>query len=166
MKSYMTVMLISATVLLIPNTAQSNNHQSSLYQQLLNMDQILFEQSFNRCKQDVLEPVIAEDFEFYHDVAGVQNRAEFLKAVEKNICSTPDRKPIRKLVSNSLKVFPLKNNGKLYGAIQQGEHEFFIKEPNKALYKTSVARFTHLWVLTDDQWQLKRVLSYDHQSPE
>lgn len=164
MKRLITITFINISLVLMPHTLQASNAQSSLYQQLLKMDDILFEQSFNQCQMDVLDPIITDDFEFYHDVAGVQNRTEFLNAIKNNICSTPNVKPIRKLVDNSLNVFPLKNKGKLYGAIQHGEHEFYIKEPNKALYKTSVAKFTHLWMLKDGKWQLTRVLSYDHKN--
>ena len=34
------------------------------------------------------------------------------------------------------------------------------------LYPTSVAKFTHLWLLDGEQWRLKRALSYDHQTPK
>ena len=82
------------------------------------------------------------------------------------MCSTPERKPIRKLVDGSLDVFPLYNEGILYGAIQNGVHEFYIKEPDKELYKTNIAPFTSLWIIEENQWKLKRVLSYDHQIPQ
>ncbi|MEQ8523163.1 hypothetical protein [Gracilimonas sp.] len=60
----------------------------------------------------------------------------------------------------------MKDNGELYGAIQRGEHEFYILEPGKEMYKTGFARFTHLWLLEDGEWILKRVLSYDHKDPD
>ncbi|MBL4706380.1 MAG: beta-lactamase family protein, partial [Flavobacteriales bacterium] len=78
----------------------------------------------------------------------------------------PNRKPIRKLVNGSMEVFSLYNEGKLYGAIQNATHEFYIKEPEKELYKTNIAIFTHLWLLDGNIWKLKRSLSYDHQIPK
>ncbi|TQV89572.1 nuclear transport factor 2 family protein [Aliikangiella coralliicola] len=141
--------------------AQSND-EAKLDSQMRKLDALLFEDGFNLCRIEKFEPFIAEDLEFYHDIAGHQNRAEFLKAVKDNICSNQDKKPIRKLVPGSMKIFPLKNNGVLYGAIQNGVHEFYIKEPEKTLYKTGIAKFTHLWLLKDGQWKLKRVLSFDH----
>jgi len=139
--------------------------ESELFQDLKNADNILFEKGFNECDMEKTDQLIHQDFEFYHDEGGVQNREEFFKAITDNICSSKDRKPIRKLVEGTLKVFRLKNNGKTYGAIQKGKHLFYIKEPNKELYLTSIASFTHLFVLQNDQWKLKRVLSYDHHEP-
>ncbi|MDH6250555.1 hypothetical protein M2347_000282 [Chryseobacterium sp. H1D6B] len=47
--------------------------------------------------------------------------------------------------------------------IQEGNHEFF--RLNKGKWnKTGRAKFTHLWILEDGKWKLKRVLSYDHKS--
>ena len=57
----------------------------------------------------------------------------------------------------------LKQSGELYGAIQKGVHRFYIKEPDKDLYLTGSARFTHVWLLEESAWVLKTVLSYDHE---
>ena len=62
---------------------------SDLFKTLKSKDSIIFERTFNRCETEKLEPIIAEDFEFYHDIAGMQDRAGFLKAVKNNVCSTP-----------------------------------------------------------------------------
>ncbi|WP_300434595.1 nuclear transport factor 2 family protein [Christiangramia sp.] len=143
------------------------DRESDLYKQLQSRDSLLFDLGFNQCKIGQFENFISEDLEFYHDQGGLStNKEDFLNAVKNNICANPDKKPIRKLVNESLQVFPLYENGELYGAIQKGIHDFYIKEPNKELYKTSSAKFTHIWLLENKEWILKRVLSYDHQSPE
>ena len=130
------------------------------------MDSIIFDAGFNQCNLEAMKNAVHDDFEFYHDQSGFNDsKADFLKGFEQNICSNKDFKPIRKLVQGSLKVFPLKNNGILYGAIQNGDHEFYIKEAGKELYLTSIAKFTHVWELDGGQWKLKRVLSYDHREP-
>jgi hypothetical protein len=157
------IILITATCIQ-PIRAQVEK-SSELFKTLAEKDSLLFNQGFNRCNYMVLENIISTDLEFYHDVSGVQNRTDFFKATRENICSDPKRKPIRKLVSGSLTVFPLKNMGQVYGAIQKGTHRFYIKEPNKDLYLTSTAKFTHVWILVEDTWKLKTVLSYDHQGP-
>jgi len=144
--------------------ASANSEQDEqLFSQFIELDNLLFEESFNKCRVEVLPPLIMEDFEFYHDVGGVQNRTEFLKAIKDNICSNPNKKPMRKLVSGSMEIFSLKNNGILYGVVQRGIHEFYIKETGKKIYKNGIAKFTHLWILDDGKWKLKRVLSFDHQ---
>jgi len=140
---------------------------SDLYKQLKSRDSLLFDLGFNRCKIDQFESFVSDDLEFYHDKGGLTiNKEDFLKNVRNNICSNPNKKPIRKLVPKSLEVYPLYENEKLYGAIQKGTHEFYLKEPNKKKYKTGSAKFTHVWILENSEWILKRVLSYDHKSPE
>lgn len=140
---------------------------SELFQKLLEKDSLLFKEGFDKCRISEFENFISEDLEFYHDQGGLStNKEDFLNAVRNNICGNPAKKPIRKLRNGSLEVFPLYQNGKLYGAIQKGTHDFFIKEPEKELYMTSTAKFTHVWLLQNDKWILKRVLSYDHQSPQ
>lgn len=140
---------------------------SELFLQLKGMDSLLFEEGFNKCNFDALDSIVSEDLEFYHDQSGLsKTKAQFLTTIKENICASPDKKPIRKLESKSLEVFPLYNNGELYGAIQEGEHNFYMKEPGKEMYFTSTARFIHLWMLEDGNWLLKRVLSYDHKTPE
>ena len=136
---------------------------SELFQTLKKNDSLLFAEGFNNCNPAAFEHFIAEDLEFYHDQGGLTtNKKDFLADLKENVCSSPNRKALRKLIPGSLQVFPLYENGKLYGAIQKGRHDFFIQEPGKETYQTSTARFTHLWVLKDGEWILKKVLSYDH----
>lgn len=137
---------------------------SELFRALKKNDSLLFDAGFNNCKISAFEHLVSQDLEFYHDQGGLTtNKEDFLTNVRNNICSSPDKKPIRKLDAESLQVFPLYSNGKLYGALQKGRHDFFIKEPGKELYQTSTALFTHVWLLENGEWILKRVLSYDHQ---
>lgn len=139
---------------------------SEIFLQLKNMDSLFFEAGFNNCEITAFEAFVSNDLEFYHDQSGLStSKSEFLETLKQNICSSPDKKPIRQLKPESLEVFPLYQNGELYGAIQKGEHDFYIKEPEKELIFTSTARFTHLWLLKDESWMLKRVLSYDHKTP-
>ncbi|MCC7465752.1 MAG: DUF4440 domain-containing protein, partial [Saprospiraceae bacterium] len=99
---------------------------------------------------------------FYHDQGGVQNRDIFLEKTKKYICSNTGTKPIRKVVEESLEVYPMYDNGVLYGAIQSGIHDFYRREKDKADVHTGRAKFTHLYLLVNGQWLLKEVLSFDH----
>jgi CubicO group peptidase (beta-lactamase class C family) len=139
---------------------------SALFLTMKKIDSVFFERSFNLCDIEYLETAIHKDLLFFHDQSGIQNRADFLKAVKENICSSPDHKPIRKLDENSLEVFPLYNDGKLYGAIENGIHNFYIREPDKMDIATSTAKFTMVWLLENENWLLKEVLSFDHHDPE
>lgn len=165
MIKFLKVLLVLAT--LSSQTIQAQVEATSdLFIQLAKMDSIIFERGFNMCLLAEIGPSISDDLEFYHDQGGLsETKIEFLDALKQNICSNFDKKPIRKLANGSLNVFPLDNNGVLYAAIQHGEHEFYIKEPNRPAYLTSTAMFTHVWILENDSWILKRVLSYDHKSP-
>ena len=137
---------------------------SELYQSFIKKDSILFDAGFNNCDLVAIEKVLAEDLEFYHDVGGLQDKAMFMKAMKENICSSPDRKPIRKLTPNSVKIYRLNQNEQLYGVIQEGVHEFYIHEPGKELYQTGSALFSILWLKVEDEWKAKRIYSYHHQA--
>lgn len=138
---------------------------SKVFLELKEMDKLFFDEGFNKCNIQAFTPFISEDVEFYHDKGGITLGKEALvQSIKQNICGNKEIKPIRKLVEGTLEVHPLYSKNTLYGAIQSGVHEFYIQEPNKELYKTGIAKFTHLWLKTENNtWTLKRVLSYDHQ---
>jgi Domain of unknown function (DUF4440) len=136
---------------------------SKLFKDVMELDSHLFDEGFNECKLDVTDKYVAADLEFFHDKGGSQNRAQFMAAVKKNICSNPNGKPIRTLVVGSSQVFPLENDGVLYGAVQMGVHRFDTKGADVAKVGYTLAKFTHVWLIRDGKWQLKSAISYDHQ---
>jgi hypothetical protein len=130
---------------------------SELYTTLKSKDSLLFEVGFNQCELSQFEQLVGEDFEFYHDISGVnRSKAEFMATMREGLCRSGENSTRRELVKGSLEVFPLYNNSNLYGAIQRGMHRF----------GESTARFTHLWLLEDNEWKLSRVLSFDHLTKE
>ena len=134
----------------------------ALFEELRRADGQVFEEGFNRCNLRALEEAIHPDLEFMHDVGGMQKRDAFFKTFRENICGNPANKPIRRLVEGSLEVYPLKDKGKLYGAVQMGRHEFLIAEAGKEPRLTGKARFVHTWLRDGERWKLYRVISYDH----
>jgi hypothetical protein len=160
MKKSILPIFLSITSLLSAQVAKD----SELFLALKTHDSLFFEKSFNECDLVFLEKAIHSELVFYHDQGGVQNKTSFLESVKNNICSNPNQKPIRKVKAESLEVFPLYQNGQLYGVIQNGIHEFYIREPHKKDILTSTARFTHVYLLENKQWILKEVLSFDHQN--
>ncbi|RXM51489.1 MULTISPECIES: DUF4440 domain-containing protein [unclassified Chryseobacterium] len=132
-----------------------------LYLTAKKLDSLIFKEGFNKCNPSHYNTIISDDLEFYHDVGGVSKGKEaFVASVKNNICSTPG-KVKRELIPNSMLVYPMYNNKTLYGFIQEGNHEFF-ENTNGKWNKTGQAKFTHLWILENNQWKLKRVLSYNH----
>lgn len=156
--AYFIICILS--LLMMPRTNAQN--QASLNKEIRTLDSLLFDVAFNTCDLSPLEDIISEDFEFYHDQGGITgSKNEFIESIKNNICGI-NYQPIRKLVEGTFKVYPLASNGVLYGAIQESVHRFFAREENKPEYFTSIARMTHLWLLENDEWKLKRVLSFDH----
>lgn len=159
--------LISAFLVAAPAAHAPANAQvaegSDLYAQILAADRVLFERGFNQCDPAAMDEILSPDFRFVHDQNGLtQSRAQFLTGFNQSICSNPQRKPIRVMVPGSLQVFALRNEGKLYGAIQMVQNRYMIREPGKELYETSNGRVINLWLLEEGRWRLRESLSYDH----
>jgi hypothetical protein len=135
---------------------------SDLFRTLKTRDSLLFEVGFNTCDISQFEKLVSDDFEFYHDKSGITaTKADFITSIRDGLCKM-DYKARRELVDNSLEVYPLENNGLLYGAIQTGNHRFYAIKQDKPDQLTSVAKFTHVWLLDNGTWKLSRGLSYDH----
>ncbi len=162
----MKLTLILLVTLVAGNSWSQVAPSSELFISLQKQDSILFEKGFNQCDLISLDKMISEELRFYHDQSGIQNRKVFFENVEKYICSNPQQKPIRRLKEESLVVFPLYDNGQLYGAIQHGVHDFYIREEGKEDRWTSTAKFTHVWILEEGIFRLREALSYDHKEPQ
>lgn len=131
--------------------------------QLVLVQDSLFWQQYNNCNVDAMREFFTNDIEFYHDKGGVINGLEeFLAVSKRNLCSNDNFRLRRKAVQGTVKVFPMKNGDKLYGAILSGQHNFYIIENGKEPRLDGLARFTHLFLKTDGGWKMSRVLSYDH----
>lgn len=149
------------SLIALSSFSQAQN-SSTLFTTLLQKDSLLFTVGFNGCDLKQVEASLSEDFEFYHDQAGVtSSKTDFINQIKNNICGLPYR-PKRILVKPSMQVFPLLNNNIVYGAIQSGDHQFYAIEPNGKEYLTSTAKFTHLWLLEKGEFKLAKALSYDH----
>ncbi len=149
-----------------PIVSAQVNDKSNLQNQILQADSLLFEEAFNQCHLKILDSLLHPQLEFLHDQSGRQDYSEFLGAIRKNICAGQGPKPIRQLIEGSTAIYPLNDQGKLYGAIQTGSHLFYLREADGSLRATSKAHFTHTWLLVEEKWQLYQVLSYDHHEPE
>ncbi|MFZ0597686.1 MAG: serine hydrolase domain-containing protein, partial [Flavobacterium sp.] len=94
----------------------------------------------------------------------IQDKALFLKNIRKGLCSSAKTYQARRdLVEGSTEIYPLAKKGVLYGALQIGIHQFFEPTPEGKDKFGSTARFTHVWILENGVWKLRRSFSYDHQ---
>jgi CubicO group peptidase (beta-lactamase class C family) len=147
------------------NLKSQIDKNSPLFLELKKQDSLFFERGFNNCDIAYLEKSVDDNLKFYHDFGGFQDKKLFIERTKKNICGNPNQKPIRKVIENSLEVFPLYNNGELYGAIQTGEHQFYIREKDKKDALGGQAKFTSVWTKKDGNWIMSDVLSYNHGDP-
>ncbi len=161
---YILILITTLSIGIINPIKAQVSEDSELFQKLKTKDSLLFNVGFNNCDISQFQNLTTDDLEFYHDKAGIQNTQDvFISAIKTGICNKDNPyKSRRELVEGSLKVFPLYNNGELYGAIQNGEHKFYerFEGQEKA---GSIAKFSHLWILENNQWKIKRVYSFDHQ---
>lgn len=135
---------------------------TSLYKAIKECDSLLFDVGFNKCDISRFENLLSVDFEFYHDRAGAtETKQAFISGIREGLCKLP-YKATWKLVPGSMTVYPLAKDGVIYGAVQTGTHEFYAAEPGRPVRQSSVAKFTHLWLLQEGKWKLARGLSYDH----
>lgn len=138
------------------------NHE--LHQLIVEKDSLLFNIGFNQCDMSQFENLMSSDLEFYHDQGGIQkSKEENIANFKAGICGRANFKSRRELVPGSIKVFPMYNNGELYGLLQQGVHKFYETFGEQAEKPGSIAKFTHLWILEGTAWRIQRILSYDHQ---
>jgi CubicO group peptidase (beta-lactamase class C family) len=136
--------------------------------QILAADSVLFDGIFNRCELDLAEAVTTADVTMIHDQGGMnEGREAFFVPVRENICSGSPVKPLRYPDIHTMEIFPLYENGVLYGAIQRGRHSFYLREgeDDDTPRLTNRARFFHLWALSETGWRLETAISFDHMNP-
>jgi hypothetical protein len=156
MKTSLTIIFLALCHLCFAQTDQE------LSTTIIRLDS-LFWNTYNNCDTAKMGEFFTEDVEFYHDKGGpTLGLPELVRSFSKNLCSNKDFRLRREPVEGSYKVYQLKKDDVIYGAILSGEHVFYILEPGKGERLSGLAKFTHLWLLNDGAWKMKRVLSYDH----
>jgi hypothetical protein len=155
MKNISTPLAISLFSLLIvmgftlKPDASSNTPVTSLYDSIVMMD-TKWEDAYNNCKLDIMEDLISEDLEFYHDQGGLlTSKKKLNEALKNNICG----KVKRELKSGSIEVYEIKG----YGAVEMGLHGFL--NINKEGPPDHYAKFVHLWKRENGKWRITRVIS-------
>ena len=121
----------------------------SLYDSIVAMD-ATWEDAYNNCKLEVMEALISEDLEFYHDQGGLLTSKQKLnEALKNNICG----KVKRALKAGSIEVYEIKG----YGAVQMGMHGFLnISQQGPPDH---YSKFVHIWKKENNTWRITRVIS-------
>ncbi len=134
-----------------------------LYKVIMRNDSLLFNIGFNTCNVQQFEQLLSNDFRFFHDKDSISGKTGFLNGIKNGLCKSPETyQSRRELLPGSTKIYPLYKGNILYGAIQEGVHRFYESiNGNKESYG-STARFTHVWILEDNNWKLHTSLSFDH----
>ncbi|WP_076378499.1 nuclear transport factor 2 family protein [Filimonas lacunae] len=145
----------------IPVIAQEKDAEIAA---IIKQQDSLFWQAYNSCDTTAMASFFSDDAEFYHDKGGLTVGLPALKASFSAGMCKPDRTfhLRREEVAGTVKVFSLRKNNEIYGAIITGEHVFYLTEKGKNEYLDGHALFTHTWRRLNGKWLMTRVLSYDH----
>ncbi|RYF99431.1 MAG: nuclear transport factor 2 family protein [Chitinophagaceae bacterium] len=161
-KSFIISLIAFVGVILNPNKVSCQSKEEQLSQTILHLDS-LFWNAYNSCDDVKSRVFFADDLEFYHDKGGITNGLErLIETFRNNLCSTEGFRIRRVAVPGTLKVYPMHNADTLYGAILSGDHVFYVTDKGKPERLDGKAKFTHLWLLQNGAWKMKRILSYDH----
>lgn len=136
-----------------------NLTQQQLYDKLAELDSMMFAVIYT-CDYHKNEQYYAEDVEFLHDKAGLMATSrEQLMDISKGFCTRIQEMQLtRKLVPSTLKVFPLDH----FGAIQMGEHFMYTHSKDREAPRIERAKFIRIWRYAHGNWQISRVISFDH----
>ncbi len=134
-----------------------------LYKTIMSKDSLFFSIGYNTCNIKQMENLLSDSFEFYHDKGGFEDRKNFIIDFKNGLCKSPETYQLKRvLVDKSTEVYPMYKDGKIYAAIQNGDHLFYEKMGSQAEKLVGEAKFTHLWILENGEWKLKNSLSFNH----
>lgn len=150
--------------MLLMNITQAQAEKTDpLYKTIMSKDSLFFNDGYNTCNITLMESLLSEKFEFYHDKGGFEDREKFIVDFKNGLCKSPETYQIKRvLVDKSTEIYPMYKDGKIYAAIQNGDHLFYEKMGNHAEKLVGEAKFTHLWMLENAEWKLKNSLSFNH----
>ena len=145
--------------------AQSKNDlpaSKELYDRIASLDAALFD-AYNACDIDKVGTLFTEDLEFYHEKGGLTlERKTTLELMRTNLCGENSNRVRRELIKGSVEVHPINN----YGAVQTGEHRFYLTQKSQKEKLDGVGKFIVLWRKKDGEWRISRVISYGLRPPD
>lgn len=144
------------------NAQSKTGSQASqeLHDKIASLDSAFFG-AYNTCDLAKLDTFFTDDVEFYHEKRGLlTTRKSVMEAITKSLCGDIDNKVRRELVKGSLEVYVVDN----YGAIEIGEHRFYLTQKGQQEKLDGVGKFVNLWQQKEGQWKISRVFSYGFRS--
>ena len=157
-----TTLLLLLSVCSFISVSLAQTEDDTVMKTILEKDR-LFWAGYNTCNYKQLGELIADDVEFYHDKGGITlGKSALVNSIRKNLCSKQNFRTRREAISETVKIYLLKNSNVTYGAIISGEHYFFNSYDNKPERREGIAKFMNMWILKDNVWKMSRILSFDH----
>ncbi|HUS12218.1 MAG TPA: nuclear transport factor 2 family protein [Pyrinomonadaceae bacterium] len=153
----LTLSLIWLTLILVGNAQSKSAAAGSgeLYDTISSLDSSFFE-AYNKCELAKIDPFFTDDVEFYHEKHGlISTRKSVMQVITKNLCGSSN-KVRRELVEGSLQVYAIKG----YGALEIGEHRFYLTQKGQKEKLDGIGKFANLWQKRDGKWRMSRVFSY------
>ncbi|MFS4430908.1 serine hydrolase [Chryseobacterium sp. S90] len=156
--------LILPFLILLMNIVHAQTEKTDpLYKTIISKDSLFFSAGYNTCNIGKMESMLSDGFEFYHDKGGFEDKKKFIIDFKNGLCKSPETYQLKRvLVNKSTEIYPMYKEGKIYAAIQNGDHLFYEKIGDQAEKLVGEAKFTHLWILENAEWKLKNSLSFDH----
>jgi len=155
---------LTLLAILLPVTArtqQTSPKQAELSTTISSLDRDFFE-AYNKCELSKIEAMFTSDIEFYHEKRGqLTSRQSVMEVFSKNLCGDKNNRVRRELVEGTLQVYAIDN----YGALEVGEHRFYLTRAGQKEKLDGIGRFANLWQLKDGEWRMSRVFSYGFRSP-
>ncbi|WP_338792869.1 nuclear transport factor 2 family protein [Bernardetia sp. Wsw4-3y2] len=153
MKKYLFLFLLFFSASL-SNLLYSQNLDDNLQGKIMKMDSLLFDVAFNECNLTLYKKIMSQNLEFYDDRTGLNTSIEKEIAAFEDRCSKPF-KLTRKLIETNIHKLGA------FGAVQTGIHIFLMDGK-----PVEVSKFITVWEFINDQWKVKRVISYEHKPLE
>lgn len=153
-------LMLAALTFVFINVHLHAQSQDKLYSQIRQADSLFFS-ALNNCDLEKYQSFLADDFESYHDKAGLTESRTKEMADIKIFCGEQRQRQHlrRELIKGTLKVYPVNN----FGAIETGEHVFYLQINDGTEKLVAQARYTLVWKMENEMWRISRNLSYDHQ---
>jgi ketosteroid isomerase-like protein len=115
--------------------------------------------TYNACDLQRMGTYLTSDAEFYHDKGGLTlTRDAIVDSIRNGVCGNPQTKIRREEVPGSISFHSMAGGF----AFVSGTHRFYVTETGKQEYLDGQAQFAVVWQHVGDQWQMRRVVSYDH----